>query len=170
MLWCNITRFRGLQDSTKLFIRMITQKEIADELSRISKVDVFRITRRRENVEVRSLLNHVLYNYKKMPLSKITKFYNNNGWNINHATIIHSLRTFDLHKKYNPSLLIWLEHIVDNINKMDNFIKREYIRAKINSLDNKDIDELTMVISNMPERELDIKPNKYIRRKYERQL
>ena len=136
---------------------MITQKEIADELSRISKVDVFRITRRRENVEVRSLLNHVLYNYKKMPLSKITKFYNNNGWNINHATIIHSLRTFDLHKKYNPSLLIWLEHIVDNINKMDNFIKREYIRAKINSLDNKDIDELTMVISNMPERELDLK-------------
>jgi len=149
---------------------MITQKEIADELIKLSKVDVFTITRKRENVEVRSLLNHVLYNYKKMPLSKITKFYNNNGWNINHATIIHSLRTFDLHKKYNPSLLIWLEHIVDNINKMDNFIKREYIKNKIGGLNNKDIDELTMVISNMPERELQLKKKKYITRKYEKQL
>jgi len=149
---------------------MITQKEIADELNRISGLDVFRVTRRREYVEVRSLLNHILYNYKKMPLSKITKFYNNNGWDINHATLIHSLRTFDLHKRYNSSLLIWLEHIVDNINKMDNFIKREYIRAKINSLDNKDIDELTMVISNMPEREIELKNKKYITRKYEKQL
>ncbi len=53
---------------------------------------------------------------------------------------------------------------------MDNFIKREYIRAKINSLDNKDIDELTMVISNMPEREVELKNKKYITRKYEKQL
>ena len=40
---------------------MITQKEIADELNRIAGLDVFRITRRREYVEVRSLLNHILY-------------------------------------------------------------------------------------------------------------
>ena len=48
-------------------------------------------------------------------------------------------------------MVIWLEHIVDNINKMDNFTKREFIRGKISSLSNTDIDELTMVISNMPE-------------------
>ena len=42
---------------------MITQTEIAKELNRISESDVFRITRRRENVEVRSLLNYILYNY-----------------------------------------------------------------------------------------------------------
>tara|TARA_R110000822_G_scaffold13824_2_gene48916 strand:- start:119 stop:568 length:450 start_codon:yes stop_codon:yes gene_type:complete len=149
---------------------MITQTEIAKELNRISESDVFRITRRRENVEVRSLLNYILYNYKKMPLNKITKFYNNNGWDINHATIIHSIRSFELHKKHNSDLVIWLDHIVDNINKMDNFIKRDYIRSKINSLNNKDIDELTMVISNMPERKLDLKNKKYIQRKYEKQL
>lgn len=149
---------------------MITQTEIAKELNRISELDVFRITRRRENVEARSLLNYILYNYKKMPLNKITKFYNNNGWDINHATIIHSIRSFELHKKHNSDLVLWLEHIVDNINKMDNFIKRDYIRSKINSLNNKDIDELTMVISNMPERELNLKNKKYNTRKYEKQL
>ena len=136
---------------------MITQKEIADELNRISKLDVFRITRRREYVETRSLLNYILYNYKRMTLSKITEFYNNNGWNINHATIIHSIRSFELHKNYNPNLLIWLEHIVDNINKMDNFTKREYIRTKVNRLKNKDIDELTMIISNMHDIEIELK-------------
>ncbi len=109
---------------------MITQKEIADELNRISGLDVFRVTRRREYVEVRSLLNHILYNYKKMPLSKITKFYNNNGWDINHATLIHSLRTFDLHKRYNSSLLIWLEHIVDNIIKWIILLKENTLELK----------------------------------------
>ena len=123
---------------------MITQKEIAEELNLIAKLDVFRITRRREYVEARSLLNYILYNYKRMTLSKITEFYNNNGWNINHATIIHSMRSFDLHKKCNPVLVIWLEHIVDNINKM--------------------------VISNMHDREIELKNKKYITRKYEKQL
>tara|TARA_R110001632_G_scaffold111824_1_gene222662 strand:+ start:138 stop:587 length:450 start_codon:yes stop_codon:yes gene_type:complete len=149
---------------------MITQKEIADELNLISKLDVFKVTRKRENVEVRSLLNYILHNYKHMSLTKITKFYNNNGWNINHATIIHSMKSFNLHKKYNPNLVIWLEHIVDNINKMDNFIKREYIKNKIGGLNNKDIDELTMLISNMPDRNLKIKEKEYIQRKYEKQL
>ena len=90
-----------------------------------------------------------------MPLNKITKFYSNNGWNINHATIIHSIRSFDLHKKYNPNLLIWLEVIINEINEMDNFTKRQYIKSKISRLNNKDIDELTMVISNMPEQKLE---------------
>ena len=149
---------------------MITQKEIAEELNLIAKLDVFTITRRREYVEARSLLNYILYNYKRMTLSKITEFYNNNGWNINHATIIHSMRSFDLHKKCNPVLVIWLEHIVDNINKMDNFTKREYIRTKVNRLENEDIDELTMIISNMNDREIELKNKKYITRKYEKQL
>jgi len=134
---------------------MITQKEIADELNLISKLDVFKVTRKREHVETRSLLNYILYNYKSMPLNKITKFYSNNGWNINHATIIHSIRSFDLHKKYNPNLLIWLEVIINEINEMDNFTKRQYIKSKISRLNNKDIDELTMVISNMPEQKLE---------------
>lgn len=139
---------------------MITPKEITNELNRLSDVDLFRVTRKREYIEVRSLLNHILYNYKKMALVDIVKFYNNNGWKINHATLIHSIKTFDLHKKYNHSLIIWLETIINQINEMDNFSKREYIKSKVNRLTNKDIDEITMVISNMPEENL----------QYERQL
>ena len=87
-----------------------------------------------------------------MGYTKIKEFYQSNDWYINHATIIYSVESYQQHKLYNPDLVIWLEHIVDNINKMDNFTKREFIRGKINSLSNTDIDELTMVISNMPEK------------------
>ena len=36
---------------------MITPKQIADELIKLSKIDIFKITRQREYVEVRSLFN-----------------------------------------------------------------------------------------------------------------
>lgn len=133
---------------------MITAKQITEELIKLSKIDILKKTRQREYVEVRSLLNYILYNYKKMGYTKIKEFYQSNNWQINHATIIYSVKTFEQHKTYNSDLLIWLEHIVDNINKMDNFTKREFIRSKINSLSNTDIDELTMVISSMPDKKL----------------
>ena len=129
---------------------MITPKQIADELIKLSKIDIFKITRQREYVEIRSLFNYILYNYKKMGYTKIKEFYQSNDWYINHATIIYSVESYQQHKLYNPDLVIWLEHIVDNINKMDNFTKREYIKGKINHLSNKDVDEITMIVSNMP--------------------
>ena len=90
-----------------------------------------------------------------MGYTKIKEFYQSNNWYINHATIIYSIESYEQHKLYNTDLVVWLEHIVDNINKMDNFTKREFIRSKINSLSNTDIDELTMVISNMPDKKLE---------------
>ena len=38
---------------------------------------------------------------------------------------------------------------------MDNYSKREYIKSKVNYLNNKDVDELTMVISNMVDKKLE---------------
>lgn len=132
---------------------MITQIQIADKIKTLSGLDVFKITRKREYVEVRSLLNHVLFKYKKMPLHKIVDFYNKNGWNINHATLIYSIKTFSTHTKYNYNLIIWLKQLVIEIDEMDNATKREYIKSKLKTLRSEDIDELTMVISNMPEPE-----------------
>lgn len=134
---------------------MITPKEIAKEISQLSKLDLFKPTRKREYIEARSLLNYVLHKYKKLGSTKIKEFYNKNNWDVNHATVLHSIKHFHIYKIYNKNLIVWLEHIVDNINKMDNFTKREYIKGKINHLSNKDIDELTMVISNMPQKNIE---------------
>ena len=130
---------------------MITQKQISNKISSLSGLDVFKSTRKREYVEVRSLLNHVLFNYNKMPIHEIVKFYNTNGWKINHATLIYSINTFDTHRKYNRILSIWLKQLIVEIDEMDDKTKKEYIKSKLNTLGTKDIDELTMVISNMPD-------------------
>ena len=86
-----------------------------------------------------------------MPLHKIVDFYNKNGWNINHATLIYSIKTFSTHSMYNYNLNIWLKQLIVEIDEMDNTTKREYIKSKLKTLRSEDIDELTMVISNMPE-------------------
>lgn len=130
---------------------MITQTEIANKIKALSGLDVFKITRKREYVEVRALLNHILFKYKRMPLHQIVDFYNKNGWNINHATLIYSIKTFSTHSMYNYNLNIWLKQLVIEIDEMDNTTKREYIKSKLKTLRSEDIDELTMVISNMPE-------------------
>jgi hypothetical protein len=52
---------------------------------------------------------------------------------------------------YNYNLNIWLKQLIIEIDEMDNTTKREYIKSKLNTLRSEDIDELTMVISNMPE-------------------
>ena len=89
-----------------------------------------------------------------MTLFRIVRIYKKYGWEVNHATILHSLRTYEVHKNYNKDLIVWEQKIVDKINKMDNYSKREYIKSKVNYLNNKDVDELTMVISNMVDKEL----------------
>jgi hypothetical protein len=50
---------------------MITPNQIAEKISILSGIDVLKITRKREYVEARSLLNFILFKYKKMPLHKI---------------------------------------------------------------------------------------------------
>ena len=52
---------------------------------------------------------------------------------------------------YNYNLNIWLKQLIIEIDEMDNTTKREYIKSKLKTLRSEDIDELTMVISNMPE-------------------
>lgn len=131
---------------------MITPNEIAKRLQLISGVDVFKETRKREYVETRSLFNHILFAYKKMPLHQIVQLYNNNGWMIHHATLIYSIKTYDIHSRYNPRLKMWLKQIVVRLDEMDISTKKEYIKNRINLLTNQDIDELTHVVSYMQER------------------
>jgi hypothetical protein len=134
---------------------MITAKHIIEKIVELSRLNIFKKTRKREYVEARSLLNHILYNHKRMTLFNIVKIYKKYDWEVNHATILYSLRTYGVHKNYNKDLIVWEQKIIDKINQMDNYTKREYIKSKVNYLNNKDVDELTMVISNMVDKKLE---------------
>jgi hypothetical protein len=129
--------------------------KIAKQVNKLSGIDVFENTRKRENIEARSLLNTVLYKYKKMSLSQIKDFYIQNGKSSHHTTVLHSLRNFDIFKNYNTELMEWLTCITSDMTKINNEAKRELIKIKINFISNKDVDEIALLVNAMAKKELE---------------
>tara|TARA_Y100000592_G_scaffold57950_1_gene90766 strand:- start:143 stop:574 length:432 start_codon:yes stop_codon:yes gene_type:complete len=89
----------------------IEAKRIADYLYDISGVDVFENKRTRYNIEARSLLNFILRNHFDMTFHQIKEFYEKNGKRYDHATAMHSLKSFEVHRKYSKFLDKWLDDI-----------------------------------------------------------
>ena len=116
---------------------------LANKLRLLSGVNVFENPRRNELIETRALLNYILYNYKKFTLYEIRDFYRDNGKNYDHATALHSIRNYELYKKYNKNYEDWMAKIVDDVE--DTVIVRAKIEEKLNDMtleDLKDILEL----------------------------
>ncbi len=78
--------------------------KIAKEIIDISGIDVFENTRKREYIEMRSLLTFILRHHCNMKFKDIRDFYESNGKSYDHATAIHSLRAFEMHRRYNNKL------------------------------------------------------------------
>ena len=78
--------------------------KIAKHIIDISGINVFDNTRKREHIEMRSLLTFMLRHHCNMKFTEIRDFYESNGKNYDHATAIHSLRSFETNRKHNPKL------------------------------------------------------------------
>jgi hypothetical protein len=116
-------------------------KKIADYLSKISGIDVFENKRKRYNIEARCLLTFILRNHFDMTFHQIKEFYEANGKSYDHATAIHSLKTFEVHRKYSKFLNNWLEEIQLLMKDKTN-IKRGLLLNIIEELNNKQIKKL----------------------------
>ena len=121
--------------------------KIAKEINKIAKVDVFENTRRREVVEARSLLSFILYKYEKMTLQQIGNLFKDKGRSGNHTTVLHAIKSFETHKKYNSKIQEWLLDIT--IKLKNNDAKKEFIKHKVNFLDNKDVDKIAKQVDKM---------------------
>ena len=127
--------------------------KIAKYLTDISGVNVFENSRKRKNVEVRSLLTFILRNQFNMSYHGIKRFYESNDKDYDHATAIHSLKTFEVNRRYNPKLDEWLndiQHLL--IDKAE--IKRGLLKHKIEYLYKKDVDKLLKITNDMKLKEL----------------
>ena len=78
--------------------------KIAKHIIDISGVDVFKNTRKREHIEMRSLLTFMLRHHCNMKFTDIRDFYESKGKNYDHATALHSLKSFETHRRYNPKV------------------------------------------------------------------
>jgi len=79
--------------------------EMARLIKEITGVNVFDNSRKRECVEYRALYNYILNKVMGKSLSWIRDNYRCQGKDYDHATVIHSLKMFDVYKRYNDSFL-----------------------------------------------------------------
>jgi hypothetical protein len=77
---------------------------VQELIKQISGVDVFQETRKQEVVEYRAVANLFLNKILGYSLMDIVRWYQSNGKNSHHATIIFSINNYDIYKKYNKDL------------------------------------------------------------------
>ena len=128
---------------------MIFNKKIANNLSEISKLNPFENTRRREIIEIRSALIKILREYQEMTLNEIARFFINNNRYMDHSTVLHSLKNYEIYIKYNPKLKKWHDFIVDSFFESGDYnesfiVKRKILKNRIDCLNKKNLDELLL--------------------------
>jgi len=116
----------------------LTPTEIADKIKEISGIDLFKNTRKKEYIELRSLLNHLLRNKLNMRWAYIAQFFIDNGKTYDHSLAIHSCRTYEQLAKYNPKLKEIEDMFTFKSNlTYDQIDKCYYLENKIKNLNNK---------------------------------
>tara|TARA_B110000977_G_scaffold151901_1_gene192845 strand:+ start:302 stop:670 length:369 start_codon:yes stop_codon:yes gene_type:complete len=105
-------------------------KEIAKTIKDITEVDILQKSRKREIVELRSVATYYMREVSGLKLRQITEDYKKNGLKIHHATLLHSLKNYDVYMKYNDmvkkahlcliddNLVTARKYILKNMSKM----------------------------------------------------
>ena len=77
---------------------------VQELIKQITGIDIFQETRKQEVVEYRAVANLFLNKILGYSLMDIVRWYQSNGKNSHHATIIFSINNYDIYKKYNKDL------------------------------------------------------------------
>ena len=86
-------------------------KELKRIIKEVTKVDVNTHSRKREIVEARSLYYTILKQIdKKKSLKSI-----GDTVNLNHATVIHSLKNYQMFEQFNPTLRLFKKEILSKL-------------------------------------------------------
>jgi hypothetical protein len=128
---------------------MTIEKKLREEVRKVTGYDPYDRNRRRETVESRALYIHLLCKYHKRKPYHIAKIMNRN-----HATILHSLKNFDIYIHYNSELEGWLYEILMNEKKGKIGMRKEFIKIKVDYLLDEDVIELSNQVRDMYEEKL----------------
>ena len=123
--------------------------KIAKRINSLSDVNVFENSRSSKVVEVRSLLNKILYDFKNMTLAQIRDFYINKGKPMNHATVLHSLQNFNMYRRYNPKLNEYFDEMIKQYELSTKYEKRNSIEHKIKYLSDDSLDKAHDLVNEL---------------------
>jgi hypothetical protein len=128
--------------------------KIAKRINRLSDVNVFENSRSSKVVEVRSLLNKILYDFKNMTLAQIRDFYRNTGKPMDHATVLHSLKNFNMYRRYNPKLNEYFDEMIKHYELSTKYEKQKAIEHKIKYLSDDNLEEAHALVNKLFTKEL----------------
>jgi len=128
--------------------------KIANHIIDISGIDVFKNSRKRKYVEVRSLLTFMLRHHCDMTFYDIRDFYKSNGKNYDHATAIYSLKAFEMHRRYNPKIDKYFDIALLRI-KNKSKLRRALINHIIDYTKSKDLKKLLRIVDTLPLKDID---------------
>ena len=133
--------------------------KIAKHIIDISGIDVFDNTRKREHIEMRSLLTFMLRHHCNMKFAEIRDFYKSNGKEYNHATAIHSLRAFEMNRRYNPKIDKYFDIALLRVRNKAK-LRRALLNHIIDYTKSKDLKRLLKIVDTLPLKQLDGKKQK----------
>jgi hypothetical protein len=124
---------------------------LIDEIETLSGINIFQNTRRREVVEVRSLLYSILKKFYRFNLREIQDLCSEHGYNITHASVIHSLKSFDVYKTYNKNLDDWYHAVVIDLEEDVAAQRIDFIKPKLKYLSEQNLLKLSTTVKEMYE-------------------
>ena len=128
--------------------------KIAKNIIDISGIDVFKNTRKRKYVEIRSLLTFMLRHHCNMKFTDIRDFYKSNGKHYDHATAIYSLKAFEMHRRYNPKIDKYFDIALLRIRNKSK-LRRALINHIIDYTKSKDLKKLLRIVDTLPLKDID---------------
>ena len=123
--------------------------KIANILNEVSRLNPFENSRKREIIEIRSVLIKILRDYQGLTLYEIADFFRSNNKAMDHSTVIYSLKNYEVYTSYNSKLIGWYDFIVHALFQSGDFeksfiAKRKVLKNRIDCLNKKNLDELLM--------------------------
>jgi hypothetical protein len=128
--------------------------KIAKEIIDISGIDVFDNSRKREYVEMRSLLTFMLRHHCNMKFTEIRDFYESNGKNYDHATAIYSLKAFEMHRRYNPKIDKYFDIALLRLRNKSK-LRKALINHIVDYTKEKDLKRLLKIVDKLPLKNID---------------
>ena len=128
--------------------------KIAKHIIDISGIDVFKNTRKREYIEIRSLLTFMLRHHCNLTYHQIRDFYKSKGKSYDHATALHSLNSFETHRRYNRKLDKYFDIVLLRIRNKSK-LRRALINHIIDYTKSKDLKKLLKIVDTLPLKDID---------------
>tara|TARA_R100000152_G_C6756299_1_gene180076 strand:+ start:544 stop:996 length:453 start_codon:yes stop_codon:yes gene_type:complete len=126
-------------------------RNLVKEIELLSGYNIFESTRRREVVEIRSLLYTVLKKFYRFTLREIQDLAAEYNYTMNHASVIHSLNSFEIYSKYSPHLLEWYHAVVQDLEEDVAAERIDFIKPKLKYLSEDDLLKLSTIVKEMYE-------------------